>query len=141
LPRKRIRIRKPDMLRRISTDTTPARRHAEQRGFKLSLPLTVEGPDSSGALFREETILTYMSHVGALFPLKTPVSPGSRLKLAVALPPKLDEGRNLKLVIKGTIAFTEPGDEDGAPAQVSIRLESRYIVETASSEAGTCQQA
>jgi hypothetical protein len=139
LPRKRIR--KPDMLRRISTDTTPARRHAEQRGFKLSLPLTVEGPDSSGALFREETILTYMSHVGALFPLKTPVSPGSRLKLAVALPPKLDEGRNLKLVIKGTIAFTEPGDEDGAPAQVSMRLESRYIVETASSEAGTCQQA
>jgi len=129
------------MLRRISTDTTPARRHAEQRGFKLSLPLTVEGPDSSGALFREETILTYMSHVGALFPLKTPVSPGSRLKLAVALPPKLDEGRNLKLVIKGTIAFTEPGDEDGAPAQVSMRLESRYIVETASSEAGTCQQA
>ena len=122
------------MLRRISTDNTPVRRHAEQRGFKLSLPLTVEGPDADGALFREETVLTYMSHVGALFPLKTPVSPGSRLKLAVALPPKLDEGKNLKLVIKGTIAFTEPGNEDGEPAQVSMRLESRYIVETAASE-------
>lgn len=129
------------MLRRISTDNTPVRRHAEQRGFKLSLPLTVEGPDADGALFREETILTYMSHVGALFPLKTPVSPGSRLKLAVALPPKLDEGKNLKLVIKGTIAFTEPGGEDGEPAQVSMRLESRYIVETAASEAGASPQA
>lgn len=129
------------MLRRISTDNTPVRRHAEQRGFKLSLPLTVEGPDADGALFREETILTYMSHVGALFPLKTPVSPGSRLKLAVALPPKLDEGKNLKLVIKGTIAFTEPAGEDGEPAQVSIRLESRYIVETAASEAGASPQA
>ena len=129
------------MLRRISTDNTPVRRHAEQRGFKLSLPLTVEGPDADGALFREETILTYMSHVGALFPLKTPVSPGSRLKLAVALPPKLDEGKNLKLVIKGTIAFTEPGSGDGEPTQVSMRLESRYIVETAASEAGTSLQA
>jgi len=129
------------MLRRISTDNTPVRRHAEQRGFKLSLPLTVEGPDADGALFREETVLTYMSHVGALFPLKTPVSPGSRLKLAVALPPKLDEGKNLKLVIKGTIAFTEPGNEDGEPAQVSMRLESRYIVETAASEAAASPQA
>jgi hypothetical protein len=129
------------MLRRISTDNTPVRRHAEQRGFKLSLPLTVEGPDADGALFTEETVLTYMSHVGALFPLKTPVSPGSRLKLAVALPPKLDEGKNLKLVIKGTIVFTEPGGEDGELAQVSMRLESRYIVETAASEAGASPQA
>jgi hypothetical protein len=129
------------MLRRISTDNTPVRHHAEQRGFKLSLPLTVEGPDADGTLFREETTLAYMSHVGALFPLKTAVSPGSRLKLAVALPPKLDEGKNLKLIIKGTIVFTEPGSEDGAPAQVSMRLESRYIVETGSPEAGSDHQA
>jgi hypothetical protein len=124
------------MLRRMSTDHAPVRRHAEQRGFKLSLPLVVEGPDADGAAFREETTLAYMSHVGALFPLKTPVSPGSRLKLAVALPPKLDQGKNLKLVIKGTIVFTEPGAEEGAPTQVSMRLESRYIVESAAPAAG-----
>jgi hypothetical protein len=118
------------MLRRMSTEHAPVRRHAEQRGFKLSLPLVVEGPDANGALFREETTLSYMSHVGALFPLRTPVCPGSRLKLAVALPPKLDEGKNLKLVIKGTIVFTEPGADDRAPTQVSMRLESRYIVES-----------
>jgi hypothetical protein len=129
------------MQRRISTDTLPVRRHAEQRGFKLSLPLTVEGPNADGGLFREETTLSYMSHVGALFPLRTPVAPGSRLKLAVALPPKLDEGKNLQLVIKGTIVFTEPGNEDGAPSQVSLRLESRYVVESAAAEAGAGQQA
>jgi len=117
------------MHRRIITENVPVRRHAEQRGFKLSLPLTVEGPDACGRLFREETMLAYMSHVGALFPLRTPVSPGSRLKLAVALPPKLDEGRSLKLVIKGTIAFIEPGEEDDVPSQISLRLESRYFVE------------
>jgi hypothetical protein len=124
------------MQRRMSTDHAPVRRHTEQRGFKLSLPLIVEGPDADGAFFREETTLSYMSHIGALFPLKTSVSPGSRLKLAVALPPKLDEGKNLKLVIKGTIAFTEPGADDGAPAQVSMRLESRYIVESGPPGAG-----
>jgi hypothetical protein len=129
------------MLRRISTDTLPVRRHAEQRGFKLSLPLTVEGPDADGALFREETTLSYMSHVGALFPLRTPVAPGSRIKLAVSLPPKLGEGKSLKLVIKGTIVFTEPGNEDGAPAQVSLRLESRYLVESAAAEADANQPA
>jgi len=129
------------MQRRISTDTLPVRRHAEQRGFKLSLPLTVEGPNSDGGLFREETTLSYMSHVGALFPLRTPVAPGSRLKLAVSLPPKLGEGKNLQLVIKGTIVFTEPGNEDGAPSQVSLRLESRYVVESAAAEAGAGQQA
>lgn len=129
------------MLRRITTDTTPVRRHAEQRGFKLSLPLVVEGPDAEGALFREQTTLAYMSHMGALFPLRTPVSPGSRLKLAVALPPKLDEGKNLKLVIKGIVLFTEPGTEDGELAQISIRLESRYIVETAPPLADSPSQA
>jgi len=129
------------MLRRITTDTTPVRRHAEQRGFKLSLPLIVEGPDSGGALFREETTLAYMSHVGALFPLRTPVAPGSRLKLAVALPPKLDEGKNLKLVIKGIVVFTEPATDDGEPAQISMRLESRYIVETESPLADSFPQA
>jgi hypothetical protein len=130
------------MPRRISTENVPVRNHAELRGFKLSLPLTVEGPDADGRLFREETTLSYMSHVGALFPLRRPVVPGSRLKLAVALPPKLDEGKNMKLVIKGTIAFIEPGD-DGAPAQISLRLESRYFVETGASaaEAGPDQQA
>lgn len=81
------------MLRRIPTDTLPVRRHAEQRGFKLSLPLTVEGPDADGALFREETTLSYMSHVGALFPLRTLVAPGSRLKLAVSLPPSWGRAR------------------------------------------------
>jgi len=132
---------KPDMLRRISTDTTPVSRRAEQRGFKLSLPLTVEGSDAAGGPFREETTLSYMSHVGALFPLRTPVTAGSRLKLAVALPSKLGEGKNLKLVIKGTIVFTEPGNEAGAPTQVSLRLESRYIVESTPSEAKAGQPA
>ena len=117
------------MLRRISWDPRPLRPRPPERGFKLSLPMTVEGPDPDGALFCEETRLAYMSHQGALFPLQNPVSLGSRLKLVVVLPPKLGEGKSLKLVIKGTIVDVDPGDGDGHPPQVAIRLESRYIIQ------------
>ena len=117
------------MLRRISWDPRPLRPRPPERGFKLSLPMTVEGPDPDGALFCEETRLAYMSHQGALFPLHNPVSLGSRLKLVVVLPPKLGEGKDLKLVIKGTIVDVDSGDGNGHPPQVAIRLESRYIIQ------------
>lgn len=117
------------MLRRISWDSRPVRPRPAERGFKLSLPMTVEGPDPDGMFFREETKLAFMSYQGALFPLLNPVSIGSRLKLVVVLPPKLGEGRNLRLVVKGTIVDVDSGNGDGHPSQVAIRLESRYIIQ------------
>jgi len=122
------------MLSRITWESRPVRSRPSGRGFKLSLPLSVEGPDPEGAFFHEETTLSYMSHQGALFPLKNAVALGSRLKLVVALPPKLGEGRTLKLVVKGTIVDVEPGEGDGAPPQVALRLESRYIIQADADE-------
>jgi hypothetical protein len=118
-----------DMLSRTSWESRPVRQRPAERGFKLSLPMTVEGPDPDGAFFHEETTLAYMSHQGALFPLQNPVALGSRLKLVIGLPPKLGEGRNLKLVVKGTIVDVESNDGDGASPQVALRLESRYIIQ------------
>lgn len=106
------------------------RRHSTDRGFKLALPMVVEGPDPGGDLFREETTLAFMSHQGALFPLRNPVALGSRLKLAIALPPKLDEGRSLTLVVKGTIVDIDTVQDNGASSQVAIRLESRYVIQS-----------
>ena len=107
----------------------PVRHRPPERGFKLSLPMAVEGPDPDGEFFHEETTLAYMSHQGALFPLRNPVALGSRLKLAIVLPPKLDEGRSLRLVVKGTIVDVDPVEgEDRAP-QVALRLESRYFIQ------------
>jgi hypothetical protein len=118
------------MLSRISWESRPLRRRPAERGFKLALPMNVEGPDPNGAFFHEETTLSFMSHQGALFPLSSPVALGSRLKLSVVLPPKLGEGRTLTLVVKGTIVDIDPGDGDGAAPQVAIRLESRYIIQS-----------
>ena len=117
------------MLSRNSWESRPFRRRPADRGFKLTLPMTVEGPDPNGTFFHEDTILAYMSHQNALFPLWSPVSLGSRLKLSVALPPKLGAGRNLTLVVKGTIVDIDPGEGNGAAPQVAIRLESRYIIQ------------
>ncbi|HOW85300.1 MAG TPA: hypothetical protein P5119_08360 [Candidatus Aminicenantes bacterium] len=117
------------MLSRISWDSRTFRHRPAERGFKLSLPMTVEGPDPGGTFFRETTTLSFMSHQGALFPLANPVALGSRLKLAIALPPKLGEGQNLTLVVKGTIVDIDGGDGNATPPQVALRLESRYIIQ------------
>src|SRR5512139_1136116 len=117
------------MLSRISWETRPLRPRPAGRGFKLSLPMTVEGPDPDGTFFHEDTTLEFMSHQGALFPLATPVALGSRLKLAIGLPPKLGEGKSLTLVVKGTIVDIDAGEGEGASPQVALRLESRYIIQ------------
>ena len=117
------------MLSRISWESRPVRHRPAERGFKLALPVTVEGPDPNGTFFHEKTTVSFMSHQGALFPLTTPVTLGSRLKLSIALPPKLGEGRNLTLVVKGTIIDVDAGDGNGSAPQVAIRLESRYIIQ------------
>jgi len=122
------------MLRRTTWDYRPVRSRTAERGFKFSLPLTVEGPDIDGAPFREDTTLDYMSHAGALFPLESPVALGSRLKLVVALPDKLAEGRRLKLVVKGTIIDVDPDKRrEGRASKIALRLESRYVIESEAS--------
>jgi hypothetical protein len=118
------------MLSRISWETRPLRHRPPERGFKLALPMSVEGPDPEGTFFHEDTLLAFMSHQGAVFPLWSAVALGSRLKLSVMLPPKLGEGRNLTLVVKGTIIDIDAGDGDGAAPQVAIRLESRYVIQS-----------
>lgn len=118
------------MLSRTSWESRPLRPRPAERGFKLSLPMTVEGPDPDGNFFQEETTLSYMSHQGALFPLRSSVALGSRLKLVVALPPKLGEGRVLKLVVKGTIVDVDAAVGDSGPPQVALRLESRYVIQS-----------
>ena len=117
------------MLSRTAWESRTLRPRPAERGFKLSLPMRVEGPDPEGSFFHEETTLTYMSHQGALFPLRNAVSLGSRLKLVVALPPKLGEGRTLRLVVKGTIVDVDTAGRDADAPQVALRLESRYIIQ------------
>ncbi len=122
------------MLRSLSRENVPIRHHAEFKGFKLALPAIVEGPDAEGSFFREETVLSQMSHIGAIFKIASPVSLGTRLKLSVSLPPKLSQGRALRLVVKGTIALIEPLEGESNGSRISLQLENRYIIQDDSLE-------
>ena len=105
------------------------RRYEVERGFEIPLPMTVEGTDARGRKFLEDTVLSYMSHKGASFPLRAPVAAGARLRLAISLPPRLAEDKPLKMIIHGQAILVESASQPGDSPRVSIRLESRYLIE------------
>lgn len=101
----------------------------KETGFNLSLPTRVEGYDREGNFFTEKTSLSYISHQGSSFWLRTPVSIGLDLKLTVDLPPKLSQDQNLKLIIRGKIIFVEASTDQIPKQRVSIKFENKYLIE------------
>jgi len=116
------------MLRKGPSPATTRSRPEDERGFKLALPMTVQGSDPAGRDFEEETVLDYMSHSHASFILKNAVIRESQLRLIVGLPPKLSEDQDLKLIIRGSVAFLERRREGEASQRISLALESRYVI-------------
>jgi len=116
------------MLRKGPSPATTRRCPGDERGFKLALPMTVQGRDPAGRDFEEETVLDYMSHSHASFILKNPVIRESQLRLIIGLPPKLSEDQDLKLIIRGRITFLEHRREGEASQRISLALESRYVI-------------
>lgn len=103
-------------------------------GFNLPLPTVVEGKDASGKPFREQTVLSYISHYGSSFWLITPVSLDQELKLIINLPPKLAPDKNLNLIIKGKTVFIEASKGKNQQQRVSLKFQSKYIIEAEEQE-------
>ncbi|UCC38485.1 MAG: PilZ domain-containing protein [Candidatus Aminicenantes bacterium] len=99
------------------------------KGFNLPLPTIVEGKDTSGKPFREQTVLSYISHFGSSFWLTTPVSLDQELRLIVSLPPKLAPDKNLNLIIKGKTVFIEASKGKSQQQRVSLKFQTKYIIE------------
>jgi hypothetical protein len=114
------------MIRKGSSDSL--RLSALEQGFKLPLATTVEGQDAQGRRFKEDTKLSYISHQGASFLLKSAMTIGTKVKLIIDLPPKLSEDKDLKLAIHGKVVFVEAGDHGEGRQKISVRLESKYII-------------
>lgn len=109
-------------------DSISAEFPEKERGFNLPLSTRVEGYDEAGAFFKEHTSITYISHTGASFWLKNPTSLGRDLRLVIDLPPKLSEGQDLKLIIKGKVIFLESAPEKNLKQRVTIKFENKYII-------------
>ena len=98
------------------------------RGFQLNLPAQVSGRDASGREFEEDTTVDFMSQAAASFDIKTPVIQGGELKLVVNLPPKLSQDKDLKLAVRGRVAYQERRQAANGSTKIFLKLESRYII-------------
>jgi len=99
-----------------------------ERGFNFPLPTLVEGQNARGQEFREETVLSYINHVGSTFYLKNPVNIGTRLRLVIDLPEKLSQDKSLKLVIRGRVGRVESLRESCPGQKVLIHFDSKYVI-------------
>ena len=109
---------------------TPLDRHPRKgQVFSLPLPTLVSGQDAGGRDFQERTVLFYISDSGASFNLSRLPAPGARLRLAIDLPPSLSEDRSLKLIINGRVALIEAPEAGPGRQRISLRFESRYIIQ------------
>ncbi len=97
--------------------------------FSLPLPTLVSGRDAGGRDFQERTVLFYISDSGATFNLRSLLTPGARLRLAIDLPPQLAEDRSLKLIINGRVALIEAPEAGSCQQRISLRFESRYVIQ------------
>jgi len=100
----------------------------DEIGFNMPLQIRVEGRDVYGMEFKENTVLSYISHRGSSFWLMRPVTEGSELRLMIDLPPKLSSGKNLKLIIRGKVVFVEAPRDREQRHRVSLKFDNKYII-------------
>ena len=70
-----------ELVRLLKGGKLEDRRNAER--IRFAIPVTVEGEDSSGEPFSEETVIEDLNPRGAGFRLKTQVVAGNELKLLI----------------------------------------------------------
>jgi hypothetical protein len=68
----------------MAGERTADRRKAER--YRLELPASIEGTDSTGSPFQEDSVLIDLSSRGASLPLVTEQYPGNRLTVSIKLP-------------------------------------------------------
>jgi hypothetical protein len=101
----------------------------QEEGFNLPLRMMVEGLDIAGNHFLEYSQLTYISHHGSSFWLKAMVKEGADLKLSIDLPTRLSQNSDLKLIIRGKIAFIEAPKSESNRQRISLKFENKYIIQ------------
>ncbi|MDI6697907.1 MAG: PilZ domain-containing protein [Candidatus Saccharicenans sp.] len=98
--------------------------------FELPLPAEIEGRLPQGKEFREKTVLENISSTGAYFTLDSSLVVGSKVNLAIELPPELTEGQKIKLCLDGVTVRLEKKGQKGRKQGVAVRFKDyRFQVE------------
>jgi len=106
------------------------RRVRTEKEFYLPLRASIEGKDPTGRAFKTNTVLFAINSSGSSFRLVHPVSIGEELKMTIDLPEGLAEDKNLKLIIKGKVAFIESSKDKNADHRVYIEFSRRYSIKS-----------
>ncbi len=115
--------------RKQITTAVDLNRRREWR-FDLPLPAEIKGQLPQGKQFKEKTVLENISSTGAYFTLDSSLVVGSRVNLAIELPPELTEGRKIKLCLDGVTVRLEKKGQKGRKQGVAVRFKDyRFQVE------------
>lgn len=90
--------------------------------FELPLPAEIAGQLPQGKEFREKTVLENISSTGAYFTLDSSLVVGSKVSLAIELPPELTEGQKIKLRLDGVTVRLEKKGTKGRKQGVAVRF-------------------
>jgi c-di-GMP-binding flagellar brake protein YcgR len=99
-----------------------------RREWRFELPLTaeIEGQLPMGQKFKKKTVIENISSTGAYFSLDSNPVVGSKVSLAINLPTKLTEGKQVKLVLEGTIIRLEKKQENSRKLGVAVRFKRDF---------------
>lgn len=104
-----------------------ARAGKRERAFELSLPALVTGVDALDNKFREKTQVLSISSEEATVWLRSRVTLGSKLDLALDIPKTLILENHLKLRLSGTvILMNNDSARAGKKQLVSLRLDKKF---------------
>lgn len=124
----KIRKKKATSKKQLKTAVDVNRRR-EWR-FELPLPAEIEGQLPQGKQFKEKTVLENISSTGAYFTLDSSLVVGSKVNLAIELPPELTEGQKIKLCLDGVTVRLEKKGQKGRKQGVAVRFKDyRFQVE------------
>ncbi len=121
--------RKKGTARRQAKTAVDVNRRREWR-FELPLPAEIEGQLPQGKQFKEKTVLENISSTGAYFTLDSSLVVGSKVNLAIELPPELTEGQKIRLCLDGVTVRLEKKGQKGRKQGVAVRFKDyRFQVE------------
>jgi hypothetical protein len=104
-----------------------ARAGKRERAFELSLPALVTGVDALDNKFREKTQVISISSEEATVWLRSRVTPGSKLDLALDIPKTLILENHFKLRLSGTVILMQNDSaRPGKKQLVSVRLDRKF---------------
>ena len=98
-----------------------------ERTFKLSLHALVCGRDAKGEEFREQTQINTISADTARFALKSPVTIGAPLNLALSVPKTLVLEKRMNLHVSGKVSMVQVHNNNSKQL-ITIRLNRTFKV-------------